>query len=151
KVQAVDPTTGNRLSTTATTDANGSYALRLVAALPPKVRMVATPPDGAGLPTLMLDVDTHTLVAPINTLTVDLTAPKGKTATATNFKFHGFSSSGADMAVSGATCSFVADVSDPSDPSGIVAVYRASGVTDMDGNVSTLLVPTPDAGSPYTI
>jgi hypothetical protein len=153
QVQATDPTSGALLSTTATSDAQGHFALKLAKTLPSLVRVVATPTSALGaadLPTLFVDVDTSSL-GPTSTLTTTIALPPLPTAVRYNYNVVGQSASGAQVPVVGAACTFFADVSDPKSPSGTKAYYAASATTDATGLASVDLIPLADVNRSYQL
>jgi hypothetical protein len=148
-VNAVDPTSGVTLSTTSTTDATGAFAIKLsppatgvgnvmLPAAATQVRLVATPPKDAVLPTLRSLVDVSS-VGPTNSLTVNLMMPPLPASTTVVYSVTGTGSSGAPSAVVGAHCQFSADVSDPK--SMVTATYSAASDTDADGKARVTLIP----------
>jgi hypothetical protein len=164
RVQAVDGEGGTTLSTTATTDSSGAFALRLAAELPATVQLVATPPAAADpaqlLPTLTRDVDLAKL-GPTNALTVNLQMPPLPAAQQISYTVEGTGPSGASMPAINASCVFTADVSDTRTGDGTKATLRVNTMTNSDGTASAYLVPsqsdvrdytllvTPDEASPF--
>ncbi|HEX4461198.1 MAG TPA: carboxypeptidase-like regulatory domain-containing protein, partial [Polyangia bacterium] len=73
QLQATDPTSGQVLSTTVTSDSTGAFSLRLLASPPGTVQITAAPISTATtLPTLTQAVDTSKLSPTTNALTVNL-------------------------------------------------------------------------------
>jgi hypothetical protein len=149
QVNAVDPTSGVTLSTTSTTDATGAFALKLspaatgvgttmAPAAPTQVRLTATPPKDAVLPTLRSLVDVSS-VGPANSITVNLMMPPLPASTTVVYAVSGTGSSGTQSAVVGAHCVFSADVSDPK--STVTATYAVAADTDADGKARVTLIP----------
>jgi hypothetical protein len=148
QLQAIDPATGLTVSTSATSDDAGAFALRLVRTPPATVRLVATPLPSSALPSLLLDVDTTKMVAPTNSLTVNVKLPGVRNAQAMTFHVQGTGPNGAASLIGGATFAFSADVTPTGDTSGVRAIYNATAVSDSDGAVQVMLMPT-QADRPY--
>ena len=141
------------VSTTTVTDANGAYSIRLVTNPPDQVLLTATPTamaDGA-LPSLQRTVDT-TKLGPTNALTASLTVPPLPAPVQVSYNVVGTGTSGALIPVTGATCTFVADVSDAHAPDGTTATFRASAMTDpLTGSVVADLIPTDGGNRSYVV
>ena len=151
------------VSTTTVTDANGTYSIRLAPAPPGSVVLTATPTaqvDGA-MPSLARTVDT-TKLGPTMSLTAGLTVPPLPAPVVVNYNVVGTGTSGAVIPVTAATCTFVADVSDPHATDGTIATYETSAMTDpTSGAIAVNLIPvqsgkgsyvvtiTPDATQPF--
>jgi hypothetical protein len=162
QVQAHDPETDALVSTTAVTDAQGSFALRVAVAqqalpgnpAPPPplaaVKLVAQPPQapmpGMWLPRLEQTVDV-TRAGAINSLTVNLALPPLPNAVQLVYAVVGTSTSGKKTPVAGAHCEFSADVSDPK--SETRAYYEVSADTDATGNASAMLIPASGMNRDY--
>jgi hypothetical protein len=150
EVVAVDPATRTPVSTVTTTDAAGNFVVRVSRQAPAVVLVVATPvasQDG-NLPELVTPVDVSR-AGPANTVTANVVLPPLPAVQPYTYSIVGRSTSGADMAVSNATCRFSADVSDPASPT--VATFTAVGHSDADGAVTALLVPASDATRSYAL
>lgn len=143
QLQATDPTSGQVLSTTVTSDATGAFSLRLVSEPPGTVQVTAVPiSTTTTLPTLTQAVDTSKLSPTTNALTVNLAMPALPAAVIENYLVQGASSSGAMIPAPNAVCVFTADVSDPHATSGTKATYTTTATADANGNVAANLIPT---------
>lgn len=144
QVKAIDPSSGRAVSTTGSSDRQGAFALRLTATPPPKVLLQATPtPDAALLPSLTREIASDT-TAPVTLRLPPLPAPSRLI-----FKLSGTSQSGADQAVSGASCLFTADVSDPHATDGTMASYHVSATSDGAGQVEVALLAAESGNRTY--
>jgi hypothetical protein len=152
QVQAIDPATSQVVSTTTTTDLNGAFSVRLVAAPPATVRLTATPTTGAMslLPLLQLDVATSKLGV-TNSLTCDMSVPPLPAAAHVIYKVLGVGTSGAEMPVAAASCVFAAEVTDPHATDGTKAYYRTTATTDALGQVAVDLIPVDSGNRTYAV
>jgi hypothetical protein len=151
QVQAIDPITVSAVSTTTTTDDKGAFSVRLAAAPPAVVRIVATPTLAAPqLPSLTLDVATAKL-GPANSMTANLHVPPLPAPAHITFKVTGTGTSGAEILEKAASCVFSADVSDPKATDGVKATYRATAMTDMAGLVAVDLIPNESGNRTYAV
>jgi hypothetical protein len=161
QVQALDPMTRVSVSTTAVTDATGSFALRL--ALAPTsltgtgnapsplaaVQIVAAPSEKTTWqPRLELPVDVSR-AGPANSLIVNLALPPLPNAAQLVYSVVGLSPSGKEVQVAGAHCQFTADVSDPR--SQVRAYYDVGADTGADGKAGVMLIPATDANREYQV
>lgn len=139
QVQALDPNNKSVASTTATTDATGSYSVLLSKStaklMPPVVALVVTP-------TMNAPVGTPSLEKRIDLTHVDgnLRAPPLPATAQFTYPVMGVGSSGAAAPAVGAQVQFKATVTNPNAPE-VTALFQASGQTDADGNVSLMLIP----------
>lgn len=153
QVQAIVPRASDSdpvvvLSTTSTTDANGNYSLRLGPNPPAAVTLVATAKE---LPTLMLNVPTSKLGPATPSMTTNLALPALPSVVNVTYQVVGTSSSGATTPVVGASCVFVADVTDPHATDGVRASFRATAVTDALGQASVGLIPSDTGNRTYQV
>ncbi|HZS37085.1 MAG TPA: hypothetical protein VFF06_09670 [Polyangia bacterium] len=153
-VQALDLATRASVSTIATTDIVGNYAIQLSSQEAKTVILQVAPPTSE-LPTLEKRIDLSKPGAG-NTLTVNLAMPTGQNAQKFSYPIVGNSSSGAMEPVPFATAAFTADVSDPLAPDVTATVYVVTQ-SDAGGLATASLIPsrvyqltvTPLGGSPY--
>ena len=141
------------LSTTTVTDANGAYSIRLVPSPPAAVVLTATPTTQVdrALPSLARTIDT-TKLGPTLSLTAGLTVPPLPAPVLVSYNVVGTGTSGALIPVTAATCTFVADVSDPHAADGTVATYQTSAMTDaLSGAVAVSLIPTESGNRSYVV
>lgn len=151
------------VSTTTVTDASGAYSIRLLPSPPDKVLLTASPTMLAdrSLPLLSRTVDT-TKLGPTSALTASLTVPPLPAVVQVSYNVVGTGTSGALIPVTAATCTFVADVSDPHATDGTTATFSASSMTDPttgtvvvdlipaeSGNRTYLVTVSPDATQPF--
>jgi hypothetical protein len=135
-VQAIDPATQTPVSTVATSDATtGAYSIRLSSTVlklaSPVLAIVATPTAG----TQPILSDTKDVSAGINgsPYSLDLHVPAMPTPSSYRYPIHGTSSSGADVAIVGASCHFEASVSGTGTTT---AKIVADAQTDAEGYVT---------------
>jgi hypothetical protein len=149
RMLATDPVTHLRVSTIATTDANGQYTIKLSRKLSSTTVILTATPTAtapAGTPALQLPVDTSPF--PLNSLiTADLPTPALPAPMSFTFVVTGIGSSGAAQNVANATCDFRALVTDPNSSSGVSAVSEVTGTTNDMGRVTVVLTPAPKGGS----
>ena len=157
QVQATTVTTTTAaavvVSTTTVTDANGAWSIRLTTNPPDKVALTATPTMLANdaLPSLQRTVDL-TKLGPTSSLTASLTVPPLPAPVRVSYTVVGAGTSGALIPVTAATCTFVADVSDPHATDGTTATFRAASMTDpITGEVDVDLVPAESGNRSYTV
>jgi hypothetical protein len=153
QVQAIDPDTLDVVSTTTITDVKGAYSIRLVANPPSTVRVVVTPTLAVArvLPTLTLDLATSSLGV-AKSVTANMHVPPLPAAVHLIYAVLGISTSGAQTPVGGASCVFVADVSDPKATDGVKASYRATATTATDtGNAEVDLIPSDTGNRVYMV
>lgn len=156
QLQATDPTSGQVLSTTVTSDVTGAFSLRLVASPPGTVQLTATPASASSmLPTLTQLVDTSKLSPTTGALTVNLAMPALPATVRVNYAIQGASSSGAVTPVPGAVCVFTAPVGDTQTAaqggSGTQATYTAMATAASDGSVAVDLIPSATSYRSYTV
>ena len=155
QLQATDPTSGQVLSTTVTTDATGAFSLRLVANPPSTVQLTAVPlaptTPLTQLPTLTQAVDTSKLSPTTNALTVNLAMPALPAAIEVSYTVQGTSPSGALTPVAGAVCVFTTDVTDPLSTMGTKASYSVTAMSDNTGNVAAAVIPKSNGSRMYSI
>jgi hypothetical protein len=147
-VSATDPVVV--WSTTVKTDDKGQYSLRLAPGAPATVRVVATALATPTLPSLSLDVTTNTL-SPTNSPSTDLQLPALPNPAHVIYKVVGTSLSGAEMPVPQASCVFSALISDPHVLSGTIATYRATAITNANGEAAVDLVPSDNGNRAYSL
>jgi len=150
---ATDSTAASVVSTTTVTDISGAFSIRLVAAPPDKVMLTATPTTLATgpLPSLSRVVDT-TKLGPTNAMTAGLTMPPLPAAVEVHYNIVGVSTSGARVAVTPATCTFTADVSDPHATDGTTAVHQTASMSDpKTGEVTVDLIPSATGNRTYSV
>ncbi len=154
KVQAIDPASHAFLSTTATTDGSGAYAIRLARNLPSAITLVAAPgPEMSapiGAPSLSMAVDVSKPGAG-NSLTANLVEPPLPASIQLTYRVTGVGSSGAELPIAGALCRFSADVSDSASASGVTALFTTSATTSPDGQVTVALVPSAQGTRNYEL
>ncbi|MCU1280570.1 MAG: hypothetical protein JWM53_4116 [bacterium] len=144
------------VSTTTLTDASGAFSIRLVASPPDKVLLTATPTLLAPehLPSLAQPIDT-TKLGPTSALTTNLSMPPLPATVQVFYKISGTSTSGAQVAVTAATCVFTADVSDPHATDGTKATYRVTAMTSSIpqtlGQVTVDLIPSDSGNRVYDV
>jgi protocatechuate 3,4-dioxygenase beta subunit len=116
--------------------------------------LTATPTNASSgpLPSLARVVDT-TKLGPTNALTAGLTMPPLPAPVEVSYNLVGIvSSSGAQMPVTNATCTFSADVSDPHAADGTTATYETSSMADaLTGLVTLDLIPAESANRTYEV
>lgn len=152
QLQATDPTTGQVLSTTVSTDATGAFSLRLVANPPGTVQLTAAPvTTTAQLPTLTQAVDTSKLSPTTNALTVNLAMPALPVALPVSYLVQGASPSGGMTPVPGAVCVFTTDVTDPLSTMGTKASFSVTAMADDTGTVNANLIPKPSGNRVYSV
>jgi hypothetical protein len=150
---ATDNSAASVVSTTTVTDVSGAFSIRLVATPPDKVMLTATPTTLAigTLPSLSRVVDT-TKLGPTNAMTAGLTMPPLPAAVEVHYNIVGVSTSGAKVAVTPATCTFTADVSDPHATDGTTAVHQTSSMSDpKTGQVTVDLIPSATGNRTYSV
>jgi hypothetical protein len=152
QLQATDPTSGQVLSTTVTSDDTGAFSLRLLAS-PPSTVLVTAAPAGATsmLPTLTQMVDTSKLSPTTNALTVNLAMPALPATVHVTYAVQGASPSGALMPVPGTVCVFTAEVTDAHATSGTKAIFTATAMAIADGSVGVDLIPTATGYRSYSV
>jgi hypothetical protein len=152
EVKALDASK-SAVSTTATTDATGAYAIRLAKRATTTVTLVAEPLAGKapmGTPSLQTLVNVSMPGTTTNTVTVpDLAIPPLPAVTRLTYRVIGISSSGAEQPVIAAHCAFTAQVSDPKTM--VTAVFRAETQTDTDGTAAVDLIPAEQGTRDYHV
>ncbi len=143
QVQALDPTSGHVISTTLNSLSDGGYNLGLSTTWKGTVaRLVATPTldAPAGTPTLTQQIT----IGPTSATNVNLSIPALPTVAHFSYRVLGISTSGAETAVVGAHCQFVATVSLATNTrmNSLSALYQQSAVTDGDGSLTVDLIPS---------
>jgi hypothetical protein len=149
KVAGMDPVAERVITTVATTDVNGAYAISFVRKLVGAgntVQLQVTPGTTApkGLPILSTMVDVSN--TPVSKqFTVDLQSPPLPTPTRLIYPVLGN-----DQPIAGAHCLFEATVSKA--PSTVTAVHRVLVDTDMSGYATVDLIPDEGGNSrPYQV
>jgi hypothetical protein len=142
RVAVEDELSGDILSTSVTTDADGQYAV-MVPKGATRVRLVARPTKDAamGLPLLerALDLSRYGTLTSAN---VPLPIPALPATTRLSYTLVGTGSSGAEVPVAGASCRFTASVTDKSaSASGVTAIFDQTATSDLDGTITVDLIP----------
>lgn len=150
RVRALDPQSGDLVSSVASTSADGTFMLTLAKAAADldTLRVIA---DSDALP-----VSLSRTVAPTEAQALELRAPALPLSQTYTVPITGRSSSGAVMPLSGVRVEFSADLSSlpigfaPA-PDGTIATFSTSAVTDDEGRAVVALIPGGDSNRIYDV